>query len=61
MGFCFVVFITRKKWKMQTVKKSARQKSDSSALSATGRERQEYWEHPSAMHLSPMPLVLGSL
>lgn len=46
---------------MQTVKKSARQKSDSSALSATGGERQEHWEHPSEMHLSPMPLVLGSL
>lgn len=47
---------------MQTVKKSARQKSDSSALSATGGERQqEHWEHPSEMHLSPLPLVLGSL
>lgn len=42
---------------MQAMKKSARQKSDSSALSATGGERQEHWEHPSQMHLSPMPLV----
>lgn len=32
-------FITRKKWKIETVKNSARQKSDSSALSAARGER----------------------
>lgn len=63
MGGGGVVFITRKKWKMQTVKNGARQKSDSSALSATGGERQQHQqrEYPSEMHTSTMSLMLGSL
>lgn len=48
---------------MQTVKNGARQKSDSSALSATGGERQQHQqrEYPSEMHTSTMSLMLGSL